>query len=134
MNYKQIVFLVSLLLVIPLAHSFVLEVNEGELVKLNVQSIDPDNDTVAYFYSEPLDGNGEWQTDFYDQGNHTIWITADDGIEQVTQEVIIVVHNVNQPPEINVTDIEVSEGEVAVLEPEVSDIDNDVVTIKYPKP
>jgi hypothetical protein len=134
MNYKIILSLIIALLVFPSAYSFVLEVNEGELVKLKVESIDADNDTVAYYFSEPLDENGEWQTDFLDAGNYTIWVTADDGIEQVTREVTILIRNVNQPPEIQASDIEINESETASIETEVSDIDNDDITLTYSSP
>jgi len=134
MKYKIILSLIICLLIFPVVNSFVLEVNEGELVKLNIESVDADEDPITFFFSEPLDENGEWQTDFYDAGNYTIYVTADDGQEQVTQEVTLIVRNVNQAPEIFVEDIEVDEGETAKIEPEIEDIDNDQITITYPSP
>jgi hypothetical protein len=134
---KTKLLLLSVLLIILLPFSYALttlEVSEGELVKLKVSSVDADKDKVKYHFSKPLNNKGEWQTGFSDAGTYTINVTADDGTEEVTQQVLLVVKNVNQAPKINVSNIEVNEGETAKISADASDIDNDSVKITYEAP
>jgi hypothetical protein len=131
---KKIMLLLLIGLLIPSAYSVVLEVNEGEFIKLNIEAVDADLDVINYTFSAPFDGKGEWLTTYKDAGNYTVYVTAYDGINQATEVVTLIVHNVNQAPALDVPDIEVNEGEVAALLAEVSDIDNDIIAISYPAP
>jgi hypothetical protein len=107
-------------------------VTEGELVKLSPEATDPEGDVVTFTFSEPLDDNGEWQTEIGDAGTYTITVIASDGVNEVSQEFTILVRPANRPPVLDVPAmIEVNEGETVVIEPEVSDPEGDDVEITY---
>ena len=35
---------------------------EGEMIRLDPRAIDPDGDDVTFYFSEPFDESGRWQT------------------------------------------------------------------------
>ncbi len=76
----------------------VLEVNETQLVKLNV-NVD-DESEVNVTYSKPLDEKGEWQTNYGDAGKYEIEVTINDGEFEVEKKVLLVVKKVNRPPKV----------------------------------
>ena len=76
----------------------VLEVNETQLVKLNV-NID-DESEVKVTYSKPLDSNGEWQTNYGDAGKYEVVVSINDGEYEVNKKVLLVVNKVNRPPRV----------------------------------
>ncbi len=105
---------------------------EGDPVAVIVDATDPDGDELTITFSEPLDENGEWLTEIGDAGSYGITVTASDGISEVSQDFNIVVEAVNRPPVIEIEDIiELNEGETVVLEPIVTDPDEDEVEITY---
>ena len=100
-------------------------VQETDLVTLTPKAVDQDNDTVTYTYSPPLDSNGQWQTDYDDAGEYPITITASDGVNKKTQEVLLIVENKNQPPYLKEKKVTVKELQTLDLKPFVADPDND---------
>lgn len=109
------------------------EVIEGDLVNFpNLKAADPDGDPITYTFTSPFDEQGTWQTKVGDAGEHLIKITASDGTNTVAQQVLIVVKAKNKAPIIGLeSPVEVEEGDIVVLEPEVSDPDGDAVTVTY---
>ena len=107
-------------------------VNEKELVKLNLKATDPDGDPLTYTYTEPLNEEGEWQTEEGDAGTYKVIVTVSDGKSETEQEVYIVVSPLNQPPIMEtIGDIIVSEGETVSLAPKATDPNGDEVIISY---
>ncbi len=105
---------------------------EGELVDFpNLKATDPDGDPIKYTFASPLDTKGKWQTKVGDAGEYKVKITASDGKNDVSQEVMIVVKAKNKAPVITVSDVSVDEGETVRLEPKVTDADGDKVTVTY---
>jgi len=105
---------------------------EGDLVKLNVKAVDPDNDNLLITYSSPLSENGTWQTKEGDAGQYKVEISVSDGTATLTKEVLLIIDPKNKPPVIDIDgEITVSEGETVTLAPVVSDADNDPVTVTY---
>lgn len=109
------------------------EVIEGDLVEFpNLRAVDPDGDPIEYTFSSPLNDEGEWQTGKGDAGDYKVTITASDGVNTVSQDILIVVLPQNRPPVIELADtIEVMEGETVVIEPKVTDAEGDEVAISY---
>jgi len=105
-------------------------VNEGELVKVNVQGKDLDGDLIIYTFSEPLDENGEWQTQEGDAGNYLATVTASDGKSSTSKSVPINVLPRNDAPVIMIEDLTVSEGDLITLSPVIQDDSTDI-TITY---
>ncbi|MCX5715320.1 MAG: hypothetical protein NTV07_00290, partial [Candidatus Omnitrophica bacterium] len=73
-------------------------INEEAVLQITPAASDPDNETVNFYYSAPLDSTGKWITDYDDAGICTATVTASDSIDTVTQQVRITVLNVNRPP------------------------------------
>ena len=74
-------------------------VKEGETISFNPVATDPDGDEVAITYSGWMT-EASYTTDYDDAGTHIVTITASDGIESTSQDVIVTVTNVNRPPKI----------------------------------
>lgn len=111
-------------------------VNENELIKIAPHATDADGDNITYTFSAPIDASGQWQTDYTSAGIYTITVTATDTANlKDTQEVKITVKNINRPPVLNpIADITANEGETIVINPVVSDQDNDAISIYYSYP
>jgi flagellar basal body-associated protein FliL len=71
--------------------------DEGDLVKIVANATDYDDDDITYYFSEPLDENGEWQTDYRSSGAYVSNISAYDGFDMSSMYVKIIVKNVDVP-------------------------------------
>jgi len=112
-----------------------LVINEGSLASVSPNIVDPDGDTVTISYSSPLDNNGQWQTDYNDEGEYQVTITASDGLLETEQFIKLTVNNVNRAPVLEpIEHISVTEGELVTLETKTSDPDNDELTTSYTTP
>ena len=110
-------------------------VQENDQVKLNVKVSDPDQDTVTYTFSKPLNTLGEWKTNYGDAGEYIVTISATDGKLTTEKRVKIVVQRVNVPPVIEaLADLMVEEGDEVSFQPKVSDPNNDKVTVSISEP
>ena len=113
----------------------VIEVNENEMVKLNVKISDPDQDSVEYSFTSPLNKLGQWKTNYGDAGEYVVTLTATDGKLTTERQMKIVVNRVNVAPQLNgVADMHVKEGEVVKFKPIVSDPNKDKVTVTVSEP
>jgi hypothetical protein len=107
-------------------------IDEGDLVVIEPAAADPDNDALTITFTEPLNENGEWQTDIGDAGGYDVSVSVSDGVLTDTRSLTITVKSLNAPPEIQLADqIQVNETETVVLDPVVTDPDGDEVTIRY---
>ena len=112
-----------------------IEVNENEMVKLNVKVADPDQDSVEYSFTSPLNKLGQWKTKYGDAGEYEVTLTATDGKLTTERKIKIVVKRVNVPPQVNgVTDLHVKEGETVTFKPIVLDPNGDEVTVTVSEP
>ena len=112
-----------------------LVVKEGEQVKFVPEVKDPNNDKVEVTVSGPLDG-GVFAADYFSAGTYEITVTASDG-ELTTEETFtLTVQDVNQLPKLSeiAETITVKEGKTITLQPEVTDADNDEVTLTISDP
>ena len=109
-------------------------VREGELVTFQPKVMDPNNDHVTITTTEPLK-SGSFSTDHTSAGEYQITVVATDGELETEKSFKLTVQDVNKLPVVNgVADITVKEGEIVMLEPEVSDLDNDEITITISDP
>ncbi|MBI3027437.1 S8 family serine peptidase [Candidatus Woesearchaeota archaeon] len=51
----------------------------GDLITLKVEAIDPDNNTLTYYYISPFNSSGQWKTNENSSGNYTIFVQVSDG-------------------------------------------------------
>lgn len=109
-------------------------VNEGDIVEIKPTANDPDDDTINFAYSGWMDKN-TYQTTFDDAGEHTVTVTASDGLNAVSKEVKIVVNDANRQPEFKpLRPISVNEGKTASVELHATDPDDDEVTFSLANP
>jgi len=113
----------------------VIEVNENEMVRLNVKITDPDQDSVEYSFTPPLNKLGQWKTNYGDAGEYVVSLTATDGKLTTEKKMKIVVNRVNVPPVVGgVADLHVKEGELVTFNPIVSDPNGDEVSVTVSEP
>ena len=74
-------------------------VNEGETVSFKPVATDPDGDKITITYSGWMT-EASYTTNYDDAGTHIVTVTASDGKESTSQDVTVIVNNVNRPPRI----------------------------------
>ncbi|MBI4440421.1 hypothetical protein HY638_05600, partial [Candidatus Woesearchaeota archaeon] len=112
-------------------------VAEGQLVDINPTATDPENDPIAFTFTQPLDSNGEWQTDYTDAGVYTVLVSAIDSNGGVDSQfvTITVTESGNHDPVLNqIANITVTEGETVSIQPSASDSDGDSLTFGFTAP
>ena len=137
MDKKWAVLLLILIIILPIAYSLsTITLEETELVALKPAFEDPDGDKLEYSYTYPLNDEGEWQTDYGDEGEYIVTVTASDGQFITEEEVIIVVNKKEEPPEIDEffpdeALVSVKEGKFLHFEAAASDINEDELTYEW---
>ena len=112
-----------------------IEIDEGSTLILTPKATDPNNDDVTITISEPIGDEGIWEISYKDAGKYTIVISATDGELTTKKEVKVTVNKKNVPPEIEFIDnIEINEGETVIIEPVVTDMNEDDLIIKISDP
>ncbi|MCF7811071.1 tandem-95 repeat protein, partial [bacterium] len=121
-------------------------VNESEPIQFLVVADDPDGDALTveavsddlpegWSFNDNDDGTGtfSWQTDFGDNGEYTLTITASDGMIPIERTLDITVNVLNRAPYwTNIPDDEhVDLGDEMQFSVEGIDPDNDDLTIYY---
>ena len=74
------------------------EIDETEKLRLGLKTDDADADVLVYTFTEPLDENGEWQTTYGDAGEYSAEITVSDGVNVVSEDVLIIVNRKEEKP------------------------------------
>ncbi|MBI2665840.1 hypothetical protein HYX12_04425 [Candidatus Woesearchaeota archaeon] len=109
-------------------------VKEGETVELTPKVSDPNKDKVMVTVSEPLK-NGKFKTDHTSAGEYQIIVTASDGEMESEESFTLTVQDVNVLPEITgVADLKVKEGETVKLDPKITDLDEEEVSLTISEP
>ena len=77
-------------------------VSENDRVIIELEAIDEDSDKLSYEISDERfsqDGNSfTWETTYDDAGEHTTIVSVSDGVDIISQEVKVIIENVNRPP------------------------------------
>ncbi|MDP7179815.1 MAG: PKD domain-containing protein [Candidatus Woesearchaeota archaeon] len=97
---KGLVLLLVLLVIGSVYAVKEIVVEETDLVKLEPQAYDPDDDEITYSFSEPLDSEGEWQTNYGDFGEYETSVTVSDSEASTTEEVLLIVEKKEEAPTI----------------------------------
>ncbi len=108
-----------------------LEFYEGELVKVTPASDNPD---VIYSFSEPLNENGEWQTQIGDKGEYKIVVNATYNNKTTTRELTLVINEKEVIETKEVAKKIVREGELVKLDLKATDEDGDELTYTFTEP
>ncbi|MBW2974031.1 hypothetical protein KY346_06615 [Candidatus Woesearchaeota archaeon] len=108
-------------------------VKEGALINFSDIVQDPDNENevsnddnvLDIDYPEYFNKKGIWQTDDEDSGEYEFTVSVSDGEFNVTEEVKIIIDNLNRAPVIEVIDdFTVSEGDLVEVDVDYYDLDN----------
>ncbi len=127
--------LISLLLVqLLVGATKEFRVEETEFVKISVDAVDEDNDSITIKYFPPLDAAGEWQTSYGDAGEYSTKIEVSDGKDTSVEEFHIIVKNKNQQPYLAKNTVKFEEGELIDLSTLFKDEDGDVLEVTYSSP
>ncbi|MBD3304098.1 hypothetical protein GF343_03060 [Candidatus Woesearchaeota archaeon] len=111
-----------------------INVKEGEKVEIKAEARDPDEDPVTLTFSGWMD-KATRTTTYDDAGQHTVTITATDGKKEATEEVTVIVENVNRAPELTeIADLKITEGDEIKVDAEATDPDGDEVTVTFSTP
>ena len=117
-----------------ISQSIDMVVKEGALIEFTPNVVDPNKDPLTVTVSEPLK-EGAFKTDHTSAGEYQIRITATDGELASESSFKLTVENVNELPVIsNVENLVVKEGETITLEPLVTDLDEDEITLTISDP
>ena len=99
------------------------ETEENSRLIFEVEATDENNDELSLTMTGDLDAemftdNGDnsgvliWDISYEDAGEYNVTFTADDGQEQTSTDVLIVVMNVNQVPEFTDVPFDVTDDEI----------------------
>ncbi|MBD3249245.1 hypothetical protein GF336_04325 [Candidatus Woesearchaeota archaeon] len=110
--------------------------DEGETLVLEPVIADPNGDEVTVTISDPVGNDGIWETGYTDNGEYDIIIKATDEELESEQTVKVTINKKNVAPKIEGVEefIEIQEGDTLVLEPEVTDLNEDDVTVTISDP
>ena len=75
-----------------------IEIVEGETIVLSPVVTDLNGDDVKVTISEPVGDNGVWETGYTDNGEYIITVSANDGETTTSQEIVVIVNDVNVAP------------------------------------
>ena len=74
-----------------------INVKEGEVVKITPVAIDPEGEPLSFEYTGWMTSN-TYQTGYDDQGEHVVTVTVSDGVYTDSQDVNVIVEDVNREP------------------------------------
>ncbi len=137
MGKKIILYFIVLLLIVSFAFATTtLVYDETDLISLQTEATDPDSQDIIYYYSEPLDENGEWQTTYGDAGEYIVTVTVSDGELNTSQDATIIVNKKDEKPIIDTFVpkedlIIINEDETVSFEVSASDINKDSLTYEW---
>ncbi len=137
MSKKILIFVIILILSISLSNAIkTITINETELVSLEPKASDEDADTLFYSFTEPLDEEGKWQTNYGDSGEYTITVTASDGYLSTSQDVLLIVNKKNIGPVIDSffpeeSELMVDEGGSIDFNIKASDLNKDLLEYEW---
>ncbi len=96
--FAAMLFLLQAFIQVSAAETITLRVREGDFVNLLPIAEDPDGDELTFYFTEPLDEKGQWQTDYGDAGIYWINVTVSDTQLNDTKLVELIVEKVYRPP------------------------------------
>ncbi|MFC1768766.1 hypothetical protein ACFLZX_03295 [Nanoarchaeota archaeon] len=111
-------------------------VQETEYVRIEIELYDPDNDTLSVNFTEPLDEEGVWQTDYGDAGEYFANVIVSDGVDYTEEEILIIVEKKDEKPFIESyspqeDSIVMNEAEEIEFSITAEDIDKDVLYYRW---
>lgn len=113
----------------------IIKVYENDTVELKPKTKDLDEDKLTFTFSDPVNKDGVWKTDFGDAGQYKIKVAVSDGTSEVSKNVIIMVQRKNVPPVIEaIAPITANEGDTIEIKPKIEDPNGDEFTVTIGDP
>lgn len=107
---------------------------EGDTISFSPVVSDPEGDDVTISYSGFM-SSATYTTTFDDAGEYFVTITASDGTSQTVKRVKVTVTDKNRAPVLaEIDSVTVLEGEMVAVVAEVTDEDEDDVSVTYSAP
>ncbi|NTV24220.1 MAG: TRAM domain-containing protein [Nanoarchaeota archaeon] len=112
-----------------------LEFNEGELVVLSPEIIDPDDKEVFVTFSGWMDTK-TYQTTYDDAGEYEVEIKAADLVNSANKKIKIIIHDIDLKPELSLSanEIVVTAGDRIELKAEAKDPEGKEVSVVFSEP
>ena len=133
MKFKLLIIIA--LLIIPAVFAIkTFTVKENDLVNILPKAFDPDNDSISYTFTQPINSSGQWQTSYEDSGEYLVTVTATDGQTSASEEIILSIENVNRLPLVPSARLTINEGDSVSLPLPKKDLDGDPITYKFERP
>ncbi len=107
-------------------------ITELETAFLSPVATDPDRDIVRITFSEPFGSQGQWETNYADEGKHLVYVAATDGELTTTLPVEIDVVKKNRAPKMTIKKDRyvVNEGQELTFKVAATDLDDDLLMIQ----
>jgi len=87
---------------------------------------------LLWVFGAPFDEDGVWVTADGDNGDYVSYVQVTDGTDTVTESFNIYVEHINTIPHLApIEDIEVTEGDVVLIETTISDAEDDELTVTF---
>lgn len=137
MKVKILMFILLLVISISLSNAIkTVIVNETELVSLKLKARDEDGDKLFYSFTEPLDEEGKWQTNYGDEGEYKVRVTVSDGELSTSKDILLIVKKKNVGPSIGSfspmeEEIIIDEGESMDFNVKASDLNKDLLKYEW---
>lgn len=108
-------------------------VTESDIITLKPDVMVPDvGEQIKITYSEPFDKNGVWKTKIGDAGTYPVTVVATSQGLSTKESFTLTVKMLNTAPVMKtIPNIIVNEGDTVKINPDVTDRENDAITITY---
>jgi hypothetical protein len=109
-----------------------IEAVEYDIIVLDISAFDDDDNEVSIVYAPPFDEDGVWVTTDGDAGAYASYVKVNDGIGTITEKFNIFIEHINTRPYLApITPIVIDEGEPVEIVVDVSDGEEDDLTIGF---
>ncbi|MBU1975416.1 MAG: hypothetical protein KKG59_03355 [Nanoarchaeota archaeon] len=107
---------------------------ETELLSIDCNIYDPEGKNITIDYAGWINTR-QYQTTTEDEGEHTVFVTSEDGEQITTKTITIIIENLNLPPEVeDIEDIIVEENQEAIVVVDAYDPEGEIITFEYGEP
>ncbi len=105
---------------------------ESDIIIMGVSAVDPDSDNLVITFGSPFDEDGVWITADGDDGSYASYVQVNDGVDTVTESFNVFIEHLNTRPYLApIEDIEITEGDLVLIETNSTDAEDDELTITF---
>jgi hypothetical protein len=105
---------------------------EFDIILLEPVVVDEDGDETIVTFASPFDADGVWATEDGDAGTYSSYVKVNDGVNTITKRFNIFIDHINTRPYLApIAEIVVNEGELVVIDVNVSDAEEDALVVTF---